>query len=170
MFSSQASQAQVDRSDYDMLDYLNELREGCLEAYTGIIQVIWVTWFFDPLLIKHSMCRAWKEMDLPPRLSWPSCNPTSRTSSSSSPSLPRSPLNFDHDLYKRSWKLNFLGLWAQWRKCGGQCRTYRRSLLRIWRRYYLKTGWRQSSYRVTSFEHNLRPFFSPHLKTIAMLG
>lgn len=43
MFSSQASQAQVDRSDYDMLDYLNELREGCLVAYIGIIQVIWVT-------------------------------------------------------------------------------------------------------------------------------
>ncbi|XP_045131231.1 importin subunit beta-1-like isoform X2 [Portunus trituberculatus] len=34
----QASQAQVDRSDFDMLDYLNELRETCLEAYTGIVQ------------------------------------------------------------------------------------------------------------------------------------
>ena len=46
MLSSQASQAQVDRSDYDMLDYLNELREGCLEAYTGIIQGINHTLFF----------------------------------------------------------------------------------------------------------------------------
>ncbi|PSN48037.1 Importin subunit beta-1 [Blattella germanica] len=34
----QASQAQVDRTDYDMIDYLNELREGVLEAYTGIVQ------------------------------------------------------------------------------------------------------------------------------------
>ncbi|XP_014663042.1 PREDICTED: importin subunit beta-1-like [Priapulus caudatus] len=34
----QASRAQVDKSDYDMVDYLNELREGCLEAYTGIVQ------------------------------------------------------------------------------------------------------------------------------------
>ncbi|XP_022919169.1 importin subunit beta isoform X2 [Onthophagus taurus] len=34
----QASQAQVDRDDFDMLDYLNELREGVLDAYTGIIQ------------------------------------------------------------------------------------------------------------------------------------
>ncbi|XP_066141566.1 importin subunit beta-1 isoform X2 [Euwallacea fornicatus] len=35
---AQASQAQVDRSDFDMVDYLNELREGVLDAYTGIIQ------------------------------------------------------------------------------------------------------------------------------------
>ncbi|ESP02229.1 hypothetical protein LOTGIDRAFT_199879 [Lottia gigantea] len=34
----QASQLQVDKSDYDMVDYLNEVREGCLEAYTGIVQ------------------------------------------------------------------------------------------------------------------------------------
>lgn len=34
----QASQAQVDKTDYDMVDYLNELRESCLEAYTGIVQ------------------------------------------------------------------------------------------------------------------------------------
>ena len=34
----QASQLQVDTSDYDMVDYLNELREGVLDAYTGIIQ------------------------------------------------------------------------------------------------------------------------------------
>jgi len=34
----QASQCEVDRQDFDMIDYLNQLREGCLEAYTGIIQ------------------------------------------------------------------------------------------------------------------------------------
>lgn len=33
-----ASQLQVDRSDYDMVDYLNELRASVIEAYTGIIQ------------------------------------------------------------------------------------------------------------------------------------
>lgn len=33
-----ASQCQVDTSDYDMVDYLIELRESVLEAYTGILQ------------------------------------------------------------------------------------------------------------------------------------
>ncbi|XP_074032733.1 importin subunit beta Fs(2)Ket isoform X2 [Leptinotarsa decemlineata] len=35
---AQASQAHVDRNDFDMIDYLNDLREGVLDAYTGIIQ------------------------------------------------------------------------------------------------------------------------------------
>ena len=39
----QASQCEVDRQDFDMIDYLNQLREGCLEAYTGIIQAGFVT-------------------------------------------------------------------------------------------------------------------------------
>jgi importin subunit beta-1 len=34
----QASQIDVNRDDYDLVDYLNELRENCLEAYTGIVQ------------------------------------------------------------------------------------------------------------------------------------
>uniref|UniRef100_U5EL75 Putative karyopherin importin beta 1 n=1 Tax=Corethrella appendiculata TaxID=1370023 RepID=U5EL75_9DIPT len=33
-----ATQVLVDPNDYDMIDYLNELRESVLEAYTGIIQ------------------------------------------------------------------------------------------------------------------------------------
>ena len=35
---NQACRAQVAKNDYDMIDYLNELREGCISAYTGIIQ------------------------------------------------------------------------------------------------------------------------------------
>ena len=35
---SQAAQLQVEKDNYDTIDYQNELRDGCLEAYTGIIQ------------------------------------------------------------------------------------------------------------------------------------
>uniref|UniRef100_A0A915L5R3 Importin subunit beta-1/Transportin-1-like TPR repeats domain-containing protein n=1 Tax=Romanomermis culicivorax TaxID=13658 RepID=A0A915L5R3_ROMCU len=34
----QAATADVDRTDFDAVDYLNQLRESCLEAYTGILQ------------------------------------------------------------------------------------------------------------------------------------
>ena len=35
---SQAAQLQVEKDNYDMIDYQNEVRDGCLEAYTGVIQ------------------------------------------------------------------------------------------------------------------------------------
>ncbi|XP_061183739.1 importin subunit beta-1-like [Saccostrea echinata] len=34
----QASQEKVEKTDLDMIDYLNDIRQGCLEAYTGIVQ------------------------------------------------------------------------------------------------------------------------------------
>jgi importin subunit beta-1 len=34
----QASMIQADPNDFDLIDYFNELREGCLDAYTGILQ------------------------------------------------------------------------------------------------------------------------------------
>jgi len=34
----QASQIAPDKNDYDSVDYVNELRENCLESYTGIVQ------------------------------------------------------------------------------------------------------------------------------------
>jgi len=36
----QASLIQPDPNDFDLIDYFNELREGCLDAYTGILQGI----------------------------------------------------------------------------------------------------------------------------------
>ncbi|VDQ09122.1 unnamed protein product [Trichobilharzia regenti] len=35
---SQATQAEVNLEDPDMVEYLNSLRTSCLEAYTGVIQ------------------------------------------------------------------------------------------------------------------------------------
>lgn len=35
---AQASQLPMDQSDYDIIDYINELRENCLDAYTTIVQ------------------------------------------------------------------------------------------------------------------------------------
>eukprot|EP01116_Phalansterium_solitarium_P013533 TRINITY_DN30919_c0_g1_i1.p1 TRINITY_DN30919_c0_g1~~TRINITY_DN30919_c0_g1_i1.p1 ORF type:complete len:857 (-),score=244.06 TRINITY_DN30919_c0_g1_i1:643-3213(-) len=44
----QASTTTVNPNDYDMVDYLNDLREGIFEAYTGIIQALATDKTADP--------------------------------------------------------------------------------------------------------------------------
>lgn len=48
----QACQSQLSKSDCDIVDYLNELREGCLEADTVIIQVSKGTAYPEVLLMQ----------------------------------------------------------------------------------------------------------------------
>jgi len=49
----QASATVVDPEDYDLVDYLNQLREGIFEAYTGIIQGLRGDNAVDPHLLPH---------------------------------------------------------------------------------------------------------------------
>jgi len=48
----QASQTTVDPNDYDLVDYLNQLREGIFEAFTGIIQGLRSDNVADPNLLQ----------------------------------------------------------------------------------------------------------------------
>lgn len=50
---SQAARVNVDKDNYDMIDYCNELRDGCLEAYTGIIQGLKTSDENNQLTCKH---------------------------------------------------------------------------------------------------------------------
>jgi len=43
----------VPQNDYDMVDYLNDLREGIFEAYTGIIQALGTDKVADPHLLPY---------------------------------------------------------------------------------------------------------------------
>jgi len=49
----QASTTTVDMNDYDLVDYLNQLREGIFEAYTGIIQGLRSDNMADPHLLAY---------------------------------------------------------------------------------------------------------------------
>lgn len=49
----QASTTTVDMNDYDLVDYLNQLREGIFEAYTGIIQGLRSDNMADPHLLPY---------------------------------------------------------------------------------------------------------------------
>jgi len=50
----QASTTTVDLNDYDLVDYLNQLREGIFEAYTGIVQGLRTDGLADPHFIPYA--------------------------------------------------------------------------------------------------------------------
>jgi len=50
----QASTTTVDMNDYDLVDYLNQLREGIFEAYTGIIQGLRTDGMADPHFLPYA--------------------------------------------------------------------------------------------------------------------
>jgi len=49
----QASSTTVDPNDYDMVDYLNDLREGIFEAHTGILQALATDKIADPHFLPY---------------------------------------------------------------------------------------------------------------------
>jgi len=49
----QASSTTVDTNDYDLVDYLNQLREAIFEAYTGIIQGLRSDSLADPHFLPY---------------------------------------------------------------------------------------------------------------------
>jgi importin subunit beta-1 len=50
----QASTTTLDMNDYDLVDYLNQLREGIFEAYTGIIQGLRTDGMADPHFVPYA--------------------------------------------------------------------------------------------------------------------
>ena len=45
--ASQATMQPIDPEDFDLLDHMNDLREGCLEAYTGLLSALRTPTGFD---------------------------------------------------------------------------------------------------------------------------